>query len=98
MTGSLSRWWEHDGTFICTRFIAHIITIDPHKSITHVVMFDGASNVHLAGELLKMHYPKISVMDGVENTVSLFFRDFSKISFVNNMITVHKGSIQLIWF
>ena len=39
--------------------------IDPNKTITHVVMFYGASNVQLGGELLKVHYPKISVMRGV---------------------------------
>ena len=57
--------------------------IDPHKSITDVVMFDGASNVQLSGELLKIHYPKISVVRGVEHTASLFFNDFYKISVVN---------------
>ena len=44
--------------------------IDPHKSIKDVVMFDRASNVKLAGELLKIHYPKISVMRGVEQNVT----------------------------
>ena len=53
------------GTFICTIFINHIRKIDPHKSITDVVMFDGASNVQLVIELLKIHYPKITVMHGV---------------------------------
>ena len=32
-------------------------------------MFDGASNVQLAGRLLKVHYPKLTVMHGVEHTV-----------------------------
>ena len=32
-------------TFICNRFIEHIRKIDPHKSITDVVIFYGASNV-----------------------------------------------------
>ena len=48
--------------------------IDPHKSITDVFMFDGASNVQLAGELLKIRYPKISVMRGVEHTVTFIFQ------------------------
>ena len=54
-------------------------------------MFDGASNVQLAGELLKIHYPKVSVMRGVEHTLSLFFNDFSKIPVVKQMITAHKA-------
>ena len=58
-------------------------------------MFYGASNVQLAGELLKIHYPNILVMCGVEHTVSLFFNDVSKISFVNQMITAHKAIYNL---
>ena len=54
-------------------------------------MFDGASNIQLAGELLKIYYPNISVMRGVEDTVSLFFNDVSKISAVNQVITAHKA-------
>ena len=54
-------------------------------------MFDGASNVQLAGELLNIHYPNITVMRGVEHTVSLFFNDVSKIPVFNKMITAHKA-------
>ena len=53
-------------------------------------MFDGASNIQLAGEFLKINYAKITVMRGVEHTVSLFFNDVSKIPVVNQMITAHK--------
>ena len=53
-------------------------------------MFDGASNVQLAGELLKIHYPNITVMRGVEHTVNLFFNDVSKILVFNQIITAHK--------
>ena len=58
-------------------------------------MSDGDSNVHLAGELLKIHYPKITVMRGVEHTVSLFLNDVSKITVVNQMITAHKAIYNL---
>ena len=44
----------------------------------------------LGGELLKSHYSKISIMRGVEHTVSLFFNYISKIPLVNQIITVHK--------
>ena len=64
--------------------------MDPHKSIIALIMFDGASNVQLDGELLKIRYPYITVMRGVEHTVSLFFNDVSKIPFVNQIITAHK--------
>ena len=66
---------KKDGTFICNRFLEYIRKINPHKSITDIVIFYGASNFQLAGELLKIHYQNISVMRGVEHTVSLFFND-----------------------
>ena len=88
--GHLAYGGINNGTFICNRFLEHIKRIDTHKSSTYVVMLDGASNVQLAGELLKIHYPKITVMRGVEHTVSLFFNDASKTPVVNQMITAHK--------
>ena len=58
-------------------------------------MFDGASNVHLGGELLKINYPKISVMCGVEHTVSLFLNYVTIIPVVKQMITAHKEIYKL---
>ena len=58
-------------------------------------MFDEASNIQLAGELLKIHYPNVVVMRWVEHTVSLFFNDVSKIPVVNHMITAHKAIYNL---
>ena len=53
-------------------------------------MSDGASNVQLRGELLKINYSKFSVMSGVEHNVSLVFNDVTKIPVVNQIITSHK--------
>ena len=54
-------------------------------------MFDEAWNVQPGVELLKIHYPNISVMRGVGKTVSLFFNDISKIWVLNQRITAHKA-------
>ena len=54
-------------------------------------MFDGASNVQLDGEISKTNYPKVSVMRGVEHTLSLFFNNVPKIPVVNHMITDNKA-------
>ena len=59
-------------------------------SLSDVVMFDRALNIHPSGDLFKIHHTKVSVMRGVENTESLFFNDASKIPVVNQMITAHK--------
>ena len=93
--GHLADGGINNGTFICNRFLGHFKIIDPHKSIIDVIMFDGDSNFQLAGELLKIHYPKITVMRGVEHTVYFFFNDFSKIPVVNQMITAHKAIYNL---
>ena len=74
---------EKDGSFICKIFLEHMRKTDPHKSIIDVVIFGGDSNVQLSVELLKIHYPNISCMHGVEHNVSLFFNDVSKIPVVN---------------
>ena len=66
--GHLADGGEKNGTCIRNRFLEHIKRIDPHKSITDVVMFDGASNGQLAVELLKIQYPYISVIRGAEHT------------------------------
>ena len=58
-------------------------------------MFDGALNIYLAGEALKIPYSKVSVMRGVEHMVSLFFNDVSKTAVVNKMITAHKAIYKL---
>ena len=58
-------------------------------------MFDGDSNVQLASENLKTHYPKVSVMRVVEHTVSLFLNDVSKIPGLNQKITAHKAIYNL---
>ena len=79
-----------DGIFICTRFPEHILKCDPHKSITDVVMFDGASNVQLYGKVLKIHDPKVLFMRGVEHTVSFSPNNVPKVTIVNKMITSHK--------
>ena len=93
--GHLAYGGENNGIFIRNRFLDHFKIIDPHKSIIDVVMFDGASNVYLAGELLKNLYPKIAVMRGVAHTVSLFFNDVSKIPVVNQMIRAPKAIYKL---
>ena len=62
--GQLEDGGEKDVICICTRFTDNVRNTNPHKSIIHVVIFDGASNVHLAGKLLKIHCPKVSIMRG----------------------------------
>ena len=61
-------------------------------------MFDGASNVQLGGKPLKLYYPKLTVIHGVDHTVSLFFNGVSKIPIVHQMIADHKEIYNIFWF
>ena len=58
-------------------------------------MLVGSSDVPIGGELLKIHYPKQTVIRGVRHTVYLFFNDVSKIPVVNKIITVYKSIYNL---
>ena len=64
--------------------------IDPGKIYIYIVRFNGAPNVQLGETLLKVRYPKLTVMRGVEHTVSSFSNDVTKIPIVNQMIYAHK--------
>ena len=53
-------------------------------------MCDEAFNVQLSGRLLKVHYPKLTVMLAVGHTVLLFFKYVPNITIVNQTISFHK--------
>ena len=63
--------------------------------MTDVVMFNGAYNVQLGGELLRIQYTNIAFMRGVDHTVSLFFNDVSNISDLKQIIKAHKAIYNL---
>ena len=44
--------------------------IDQFKDRINVVTFDGATNVQKAADLLKEHFPVITVIQGVEYTIA----------------------------
>ena len=67
--GHLADGNKKYGTFICNQCLNHMKEVDPTKTLSDIVMFDGALNVQLAGRLFKVHYPKLTVMRGVEHTV-----------------------------
>ena len=61
-------------------------------------MFDGASNIQLGENLLKLHCPKLTVMCGVEHTVSLLFNYVSKIPIFNQMNANQKVIYNMLGF
>ena len=80
---------KKDRKFICNQLLNHTKEIDPAKTLSDIVIFNGASNMQLAGIFLKVHYPKLTVMRGDEHTVSLFLIMF-KDTHLNQNIYSHK--------
>jgi len=51
-----------------------------HTGVLDLLLFDGASNVQKAAQLVSVAYPRITVIHGAEHVVSLFFKDvFTKV-------------------
>jgi hypothetical protein len=46
-----------------------------HRGVVDLLLFDGASNVQNAANLVSITYPCITVVHGAEHVVSLFFKD-----------------------
>ena len=72
--------------------------IDPAKKWSEICIYDGASNVQLGAILLKVHSLTLTVMRGVEHTVSLFFSELFKIPIVSQMISSHNVINTLVTF
>ena len=53
--------------------------VDVSRKLFDVVFFDGGSNFQKAGELLTIHYPRLSVIHGADHATALFFTDVSKL-------------------
>jgi hypothetical protein len=45
------------------------------KGVVDLVLFDGASNVQNAGQILAINHPQITVVHSAEHVTSLFFKD-----------------------
>ena len=43
---------------------------DPKKARINIVAFDGASDVQKAADLIKGHFPAITVMQGIKHNVA----------------------------
>ena len=67
--GNLTDGNKKYGSLICNQFFNNKKRNVPSQFYTDIVMFHGDSNVQLAGRLFKVHYPKSTVMRGVEHTV-----------------------------
>ena len=93
---SLQVGQKKDASFICNLFKPKMEEIDPRKELFDAIFFDGAGNVQNAGHLLKLDFPRTTVMHGAEHVMSLFFKDVAKIPQVKNVIKYYKNIYQLL--
>ena len=73
------------------RYIAKIfdemverIDLVKERSLVDAFVFDGATNVQKAAEILSITHPGLSVLQEGEHMVALSFSDFSKMGRVSN--------------
>jgi len=75
----LSGGGKKDATYISQQIIPYIQELEQHEqNLVDLVIFDGASNVQLAGTVLAVLYPRLTVLHGAEHVISLFFGDVFK--------------------
>ena len=77
-SGHMVTGGKKDAEFIANQFLPKLEEYDPNKELVDIVAFDGAYNVQKAGLLLTIPYPGITVLNGIEHCVALFFKDLSK--------------------
>jgi len=85
-SGYMITGGKKDAEFIANQFLPKLEEYDPNKELVDIVAFDGAYNVQKAGLLLTIPYPGITVLNGIEHCVALFFKDLSKFPVVKDVI------------
>ena len=76
--------------FLVGLVASEIEDLDPDGIIIDVVMFDGAANVQLCGDILAEKFPMITSLHGVEHVLALFFSDVCKIHAVLILIRMYR--------
>ena len=89
-TTALAQGGKKDAKYLADLFFPHLADVDPKKDLTDLVLFDGATNVQKAGEVIQARYPRVTVLRGAEHVVSLFFKDVAKIKAIDKMIKQYK--------
>ena len=78
---------KKDAPYIAGLFEPIIEDFDPKKCLTDLILFDGASNVQKAGQILEAKFPTAHCLHGGEHVVSLFFADCAKIKEIKVSLT-----------
>jgi hypothetical protein len=63
-TGHIESGGKKNARFIADLFVKHMAKIDPTKTLIDSVLLDGASHVQKAGAILRVTYPRVSMLHG----------------------------------
>ncbi len=87
---------KKDAKYIASRFDPYITKYETHSPhVVDLVIFDGASNVQKAGDVLQAKWNRLSVIHGAEHVMSLFFGDLFKRSELQVFVNVCRQAYQL---
>ena len=75
-----------DATYSANKFFPHLLKNYPLKTLTNVVLFGGSSNSQKSDQILAYKYPRISILHGVKENISIFFYDVSNIPAIKILI------------
>ena len=89
-TAHMAEGWRKTGPYIRDLFKPWMEKVDPHKNCVDLILFDGASNVQLAGDLLANFFPRCTVVHGSEHVVDLVFSDIAKSPQMKWLIDIHR--------
>ena len=76
-TDQMAKGGKKDATYLAgiVRPLIRWLEARAKSNIVDLIMFDGASNVQLAGKIVARYHPRITVCHGAEHVISLFFSD-----------------------
>jgi hypothetical protein len=89
-TEQMAAGKKKDARYIADLFFPHIEELDPTKTVTDLVLFDGAANVQKAGAVIAAKFPRATVLAGAEHVTALFFADIAKNSLISNLIAFYR--------
>jgi len=86
----VAKGGKKDARYIANKFRPYMDELDSDKTKIDLVAFDGASSVQKAGDILEVHYPRVTIIHGMEHVVSLFFSDVFKLPQMAVLVIVHR--------
>ncbi len=76
-TDQMAKGGKKDTIYLLgiVRPLVKLLNARAKANIIDLIMFDGASNVQLAANIVARYHPRIAMCNGADNVVALFFSD-----------------------